>query len=187
VVEVLLASAFGCEPFVSQDGVAAGSKRHCPIFLRYRDNDPQPPSCCGGTRVGRGQNSTKPGIYYETAGGSWECCPWDEKTHDAAFVFYIHRESQGRMEMALGGFSGRATRLLARLLARRGEEFWPPVYDDEGIKIGAFVVKFKLPGHIAPDRELARTELHAEDTVIKLDHEVIARRLQQQKEEAEKL
>ena len=70
----------------------------------------------------RGQNSTRPGIYYETAGGAWECCPWDEKTHDAAFVFYIHRESQGRMEMALGGFSGRATRLLARLLARRGEE-----------------------------------------------------------------
>ena len=57
-------------------------------------------------------------------------------------MFYIHRESQGHMEMALGGFSGRATRLLARLLARRGEEFWPPVYEGQGIQIGAFVVKF---------------------------------------------
>ena len=35
------------------------------------------------------------------------------------------------------GHSGRATRLLARLLARRGDEFWPPVYFDEGLQIGA--------------------------------------------------
>lgn len=178
VVEVLLATAFGCEPFVSQDDLPQGARRNCPIFVRYRDTDPKPPSCCGGQRAARGQTSTRPGIYYETAAGKWECCPWDE-THDAAFVFYIHRESQGRMEMALGGFSGRATRLLARLLARRGEEFWPPVYEDEGIQIGAFLVKFTLSAQAVADRELTSTDLHAEDTIVRLDGDVIARRLQQ--------
>lgn len=185
VSEMLIARAFNCDPFIPQDGLASAASRSCPIFLRYRDNDPQPPSCCGGMRLARGQTNAKPGIYYETADGSWECCPWDVKTHDAAFVFYIHRESQGRMEMALGGFSGRATRMLARLLARRGDEFWPPVYEDEGIQIGACVVKFKLPGHPTPERELSRSDLHAEDIIIKLDREVIARRLQQTAEASE--
>lgn len=179
VVEVLLASTFGCEPFISQDDLPAGERRSCPIFLRYRDNDPHPLSCCGGQRAARGGTSSKPGIYYELPSGKWECCPWDAKTHDAAFVFYIHRESQGRMEMALGGFSGRATRLLARHLARHGEEFWKPVYDDEGIQIGAFVVKFAITGPPVADSDIIGADPPAETTVIRLDPEVIARRMQQ--------
>jgi hypothetical protein len=83
------------------------------------------------------------------------------------------------MEMVLGGFSGLATRLLARLLARRGDEFWPPVYSDEGLQIGAFVVKFNLPSHPIEERGLIRGEPHAEDVIIKLDRAVIAKRMQQ--------
>jgi hypothetical protein len=179
VVEALVASSFGCEPFVSQDNVATPSKRSCPIFLRYRDHDPQFPSCFGGTRLGKGQASNKPGIYYEKPDGGWGCCEWAEGKHDAAFVFYVHRESQGRMEMVLGGFSGLATRLLARLLARRGDEFWPPVYSDEGLQIGAFVVRFTLPSRPVEELGVARGEPHAEDQIIRIDHEVIARRMQQ--------
>jgi hypothetical protein len=179
VVEALVASSFGCEPWISQDTLAAASKRSCPIFLRYRDNDPQPPSCFGGLKLARNQASNKPGIYYEKADGGWGCCEWDEHKHDAAVVIYVHRESQGRMEMALGGFSGRATRLLARLLARRGDEFWPPVYSDEGLQIGAFVVKFTIPSHGVEERGLAGGEAHAEDQIIPLEHSVIAKRMQQ--------
>ena len=179
VVEMLLASTFGCEPFISQDDLPAGERRSCPIFLRYRENDPHPLSCCGGQKAARGQSSAKPGIYYETASGKWECCPWDATTHDAAFVLYIHRESQGRMEMALGGFSGRATRLLALHLARHGEDFWGPVYEDEGIQIGAFIVKFTLSGSAAASQEFMGEDRHAESTIIRLDGEVLARRMQQ--------
>ena len=175
VVELMLASAFGCEPFTPQD-VSAASKRSCPIFLRYRDNDPHPPSCSGGLRLARGQTSNKAGIYYEKASGDWDVCPWDADTQDVAFVFYIHRESQGHMEMALGGYSGRATRLLARMLARRGEEFWPPVYEGQGIQIGAFLVKFTLAERIE-DRELLRHDLPADSKIIRLDREVIERRM----------
>jgi hypothetical protein len=176
VVELLIAEAFGGEPFVSQDGVAAPGKRTCPIFLRYRDNDPLFSSCFGGLKLARGTTTTKPGIYYEQADGNWSVCEWENGKYDAAFVVYVHRESQGRMEMALGGFSGRATRLLARLLARRGDEFFPPVYGDEGLQIGAFVVKFSLHRTAAAD-ELARGELSADDQIIPLDKEVIARRM----------
>ena len=178
VVELVIASAFGCEPFKPQDGATPAAKRSCPFFLRYRDNDPQFPSCFGGLKLGKGQASTKPGIYFEKSDGDWDLCEWEEKKYDAAFVFYIHRESQGRMEMALGGFSGRATRLLARLLARRGDEFWPPVYSDEGLQIGAFIVRFKLPSHPLDDT-LGRHEQTADDEIIRLSHDVIAHRLQQ--------
>jgi hypothetical protein len=179
VVEVLISEAFGGEAFVSQDGIAQAVERTCPFFLRYRDDDPQFKSCFGGLQLAKNQPSHKPGIYYEQDDGRWGCCEWDENKQDAAFVIYIHRESQGRMEMALGGFSGRATRLLARLLARRGDEFWPPVYSDEGLQIGAFLVKFTLPSHQVEDRDLAKAELHADDQIIRLDRSVIARRLQQ--------
>jgi len=177
VVEVLMANAFGGAPFETDDNCPAASKRTCPIFLRYRDNDPQFPSCFGGLKLSRSQTSPKPGIYYERADGSWQCCEWELNHKDAAFVVYVHRESQGRMEMALGGFSGRATRLLARLLARRGDDFWPPVYSDEGLQIGAFVVQFTLSGQTTPDRDLSRTELAADEVIIPLEKEVIARRL----------
>jgi hypothetical protein len=179
VVETLIASSFGCEPFISQDMIATAGKRSCPMFLRYRDNDPQFPSCFGGTRLAKNQASNKPGVYYEKADGSWGCCEWAENKHDAAFVIYFHRESQGRMEMVLGGFSGLATRLLARLLARRGDEFWPPVFNDEGLQIGAFVVKFNIPAHAVEEQGLGRGEPHAEGQIIPLDNAVIARRMQQ--------
>src|SRR5205085_11903717 len=140
--------------------------------------DPNFTSCFGGTKLSKSQASNKPGIYYEKADGSWSCVEWDENRHDAAFVVYIHRESQGRMEMSLGGFSGRATRLLARLLARRSDEFWPPVYSDEGLQIGAFVVKFVLPSDAAEDRGLTLGDLRAEDHIVRLDAKTIASRLQ---------
>lgn len=181
VAEMMIAETFGADPFISQDSLAHSSKRSCPIFLRYRDNDPPflAHTCFGGWTIAKNQASNKPGIYYEKADGGWGCCEWDENRHDAAFVIYVHRESQGRMEMVLGGFSGRATRLLARLLARRGDEFWPPVYTDEGVQIGAFVVKFKLPSHPVEESGLRRGEPHAEDQIIPLDAAVLARRMQQ--------
>lgn len=177
VVEIMIATAFGCEPFVSQDDVEDAGRRQCPWFLRYRDHDPQFPSCFGGSRLARERSTPAPGIYFEQPDGSWEGCPWGP-TEDAAFVFYVHRESQGRLEMALGGFSGRATRLLAGLLARRGEEFWPPVYADEGLQIGAFLVRFRLTEASAEHLERSAEPLPAETEIVRLDAGVIARRLQ---------
>lgn len=177
VVEILLAEAFGATPFETQDTLPVASKRNCPIFIRYRSHDPQTPSCCGGNDLSKSEKANTPGIYYERADGTWDVCPWEHNKQDAAMVFYIHRESQGRLEMMLGGYSGRATRLLARMLARRGEEFWPPVYSGHGIQIGAFVVKFKLQNQQDDPKSLL-TDLAAESEIIRLDPEVIEKRMQ---------
>jgi len=176
-VEVILSQAFGCEPFVSQDGIDDPKKRSSPIFLRYRNDDPHPPSCSAGLKLSANSNNIKPGIYYETESGKWDLCEWDQNSKDAAFMFYIHREAQGRLEMALGGFSGRATRLLAKFLATRAEELWPPVYSAQGVDIGAYVIQFNFSPQDQKGRDVIRTELVAASKVIPLAASVIQKRM----------
>lgn len=176
VVEIMMARGFNCEPFVTQDDVEDSSLRPVPFFLRYRDSDPKPPSCIAGTQLSKIDKDTKPGLWYEDADGKWVCCGEGSQRHEVGFVFYFHRESQGRLEMMMGGFSGRATRLLARALATRAEDFWPPVYENQGIQIGAFIVQFTIPaGKREPD--ILRTDLVATTEVTPIPMEAISRRL----------
>lgn len=177
VVEIVLAKAFDCNPFESQDHVETSADRRVPFFLRYRDADPQPASCVAGVQLSKQDQNLEPGIYFEMEPGKWENFVSKSKQEDCAFVFYIHRESLGRLEMVLGGFSGRATRLLARALATRGEDFWPPVYQSQGIQAGAFVVQFSLPSG-KKEIDILQTDLVASTKVTALPEEVLRRRFE---------
>jgi hypothetical protein len=176
-VEVILSQAFGCEAFLSQDDKPKPVERSCPFFLRYRNDDPHPPSCLAGLKLSTDSHNIKPGIYYETESGKWDVCDWDPNSRDAAFVFFIHRESQGRLELALGGFSGRSTRLLAKFLATRAEDLWPPVYSANGVDIGAYVIQFNFSQQDQKGRDVIRTELVATSKVIPLAKSVIEKRI----------
>ena len=179
VVERIIASVFGCTPFESQDSIATSSRRSVPFFLRYRDKDPNYlASCCGGWKIAEGHAADKAGIYYETKSGKWECCPCDDKKQDAAFVFYVNRPSQGILEMALGGYSGRASRLLATHLDRCAENLWPPVYSGQGLEIGAFMVRIHMKDKARKDKSNFGSDEAPKIDVIRLDEEVIARRMQ---------
>lgn len=178
VVELVLAESFGCQPFKPQDDLDSPDQRSCPIYFRYRDEDPKPQSCAGGVSLAKGHETKEPGIYYEAEGGKWEHVAWREADQDAALVFYIHRESQGRLEMALGGFSGRATRLLARTLASDAQSFWPPVYVGQGISIGAYVIQYTFNSADNQSRDILETELTATARVIPLESEAIRRRIE---------
>lgn len=178
-VELVLASAFGCNPFESQDGVAKASDRSCPFFLRYRDHDPHPPSASAGLQLSRTEKTDQPGLYYEREDGSWTFAGGSGHGQDAALVFYLFRESLGRLEMVLSGFSGRATRLLARTLAHRAEDFWPPIYHENYQQVGAFIVQYEASSDddASPD-DILRTDLLASSKIIPLPRETMARRLQ---------
>ncbi len=176
VFELILAGAFGDSPFAQND-ISHALDRRCPIYLRYRNFDPCPPSCCGGLSLASGHESETPGLYYETASGKWKHCAWTEQDSDVALVFYIHRESQGWLEMALAGFSGRATRLLAKTLAARAEDFWPPIYSAQGVHVGAFVVQYTINPEDAKSHNILSTDLVANTNIIRLDKETIERRL----------
>jgi len=178
VVETMLTEAFGGEPFTPQADVKEPSERSIPFFIRYRAADPDAPSVAAGSFLAENHEAKDPGIYFEQADGTWSHCPWDEPQHDAAFVFYVHRESQGRLEMALAGFSGRATRLLAKSLATRAQDFWPPTYEGQGIQVGVYVVQFTFSAQDTQSHDILKTDLSAATRVIPLESSSIARRLQ---------
>lgn len=173
-VELLFSEAFGCTPFVTEDDVDDVSARSCPFFLRYRDSDPKPDGASAGMRLSKNEDAPLPGFYYETDDGTWEHAGGGSK--DTALVFYLFREALGRLDMVLSGFSGRATRLLAKTLAIRGEDFWPPVYEENGIQVGAFLVQYE-DAEGKPDRSDLLHNTGGAAKIMPLPREAIARRM----------
>lgn len=184
VSEAVIAEAFHAVPFVSQDGVRRLADRSCPFFLRYRDDDVQPPSCHGGLQLARSKESVQPGVYFETSNG-WTCCP-SSMNEDVALVFYVYHALLGRLEMVMGGFSGRATHCLASGLSGIMGKLWPPSYETNELKVGAFIVRFKFKEASAQAKRAADTAwiYHASSTeVIPLEKKVLERKLKQKASE----
>ncbi len=174
VVESVIADTFMATPFESQDNVEKATDRKCPFFLRYRDYDPKVPSASAGERLSKTETVDEPGIYYEAADGSWKFAGGQ----DTALVFYVYRQTLGRLEMVLSGFSGRATRLLARSLASRSEDFWPPNYRATHQQIGAFIVQYEESNNASPLDEILRTDAIGTPSITPIPVEAISRRLQ---------
>jgi hypothetical protein len=174
VVEMVIADTFQATPFESEDDVEKASERRCPFFLRYRDHDPHIASVSAGTRLSKSEPADEPGIYYEQADGKWAYAGGP----DTALVFYVYRESLGRLEMVLSGFSGRATRLLARTLANRSEQFWPPVYQANYMQVSAYIVQYQPTTEASQPDDILRTDVIGNPTVTPLPLEAIARRLE---------
>ena len=174
VVELLFADAFGCTPFVTEDDVDDVSARSCPFFLRYRDSDPKPDGASAGTRLSKNEDAPEPGFYYEKDDGTWAFAGGKDK--DTALVFYLFREALGRLDMVLSGFSGRATRLLAKTLAIRGQEFWPPVYENAGLQVGAYLVTYDS-ADTSPSRDDLLYNPGGAAEIMPLPHDAIAKRM----------
>jgi len=174
VVELMFSDAFGCTPFVTEDDVDDVSARSCPFFLRYRDSDPKPGAASAGTRLSKNEDAAEPGFYYEKDDGTWAYAGGNGK--DSALVFYIYREALGRLDMVLSGFSGRATRLLAKTLAIRGEEFWPPIYEHAGMQVGAYLVQYENSDG-TPSREDLIFNPGGAAEIMPLSEKALAKRL----------
>lgn len=177
VAEEVFSNAFSCDSFVSQDDVEKASDRSCPFFMRYRDFDPDPPSSTAGKRLSKTDSSDQPGLWVETDDGSWTLVG-NGKTSDVALVFYIFREALGRLDMVLSGFTGRATRYLAKTLATRSEAFWPPVYEEPHVQIGAYIVEYESDGTKVKSEDLLMTNVSAAAKITPLSSKAIARRMQ---------
>jgi len=176
VVELILAHAFGGAPFVSLDTLPKASLRPCPILFRYRDDDPQPPSFCGGTQIAADTPAPQPGIYYEAAPGQWECCPWDTETHDAAFLMYAMYPPRARVEVACGGFSSRATHCLTDKLDEIISALGEPMFSTPQIIFGLYVIEFRFSSEQAAKQPGKEPE-PSEYRVLPIPEQVLSRRL----------
>ncbi len=142
LVELMFARAFALTPFRCRDRWARARDRRCPLFFRWRDTDPQPPSCCGGLVLGDDTSSVAPGIYYETADGSWASVECDPHVSDAAFLFYAYRPPLAQAEVACGGFSSLATHWMANELETIVAAMGEPQYASRKLKLGLYVIRF---------------------------------------------
>jgi hypothetical protein len=178
--ELAFANCFkGAKPFQPEDAVAVPGDRSCPFMIRYRRRDPQPPSCCGGGRLSQQQQGNEPGLYYQTGlEEAWAHIPTNERC-DGALVFYrFERGQDNRLEMVLGGFSGRATRCLAEyLLKSDAHGFWPPIISDRGVDVGVFIVKFSFRAPRNGSKKIPAHERVSKVEVIPLAKEVLVDRV----------
>jgi hypothetical protein len=177
VIEIPISRTFGATAFQPQDDVNKPSQRSCPFFMRYRDHDPQAPSCYAGTVLAKSKKAAVAGIHYELPSGNWTVCKWNN-TEDAALVMYVHRPTVEVVEVAMGGFSSRSTHSLAEALPQIASKLWPPVIDGPELKIGVFIVRFRYEQPDGDDDTAAlRTAVPTGVKVIPLDAEVVERHL----------
>lgn len=177
VSELINSNIFRTKPFVGRSDFADARERSCPLFLRYRDNDPKFESCCAGVKLAKNIKSKHAGIYFETESGDWECCPWEYQKYDVAAVTYEVRDAQSRVEMSIGGFSGQSTRWLAELLNDRAREFWPPAEINDSLKVGAFLVAFEVDPDMEDKHLFLGGSRYKSASIIRLADSVIQRRL----------
>jgi hypothetical protein len=187
IMELMFANVFGGKPFASEDGVARARLRSCPMMFRYRDEpdqpDPQPPSCCGGLRLAADTPTEFPGIYCESDRGKWEGYPWDHASADVAFVFYSYQPHRGHLELACGGFSGRATRCLTTLLADEQRydltaELGAPQYNSKTLQVSLNLVVFRFdPQDTNYDRFRDNRQFQRPPELVRVPDAAILRRL----------
>ena len=179
---------------------ASPMDRAVPFFIRYRNGeesiseegsgegrrvplvDPSIPSCHAGMELAKSRkycldDPSIPGIHYETKGG-WKALPWD-KVNDAAIVLFDHDKLDNNVEVVMGGFSSRATMLLAHHMERLVDDLYPAGFVSDTRAVGVFIIPFRIDPDKDPEwgpggKVPALTE-RAEP--IPLDAEVLERRL----------
>lgn len=175
--ECVLAGAFGATPFTPPDSPQKLGGRKIPVFFRYRQDDPHPPSAFGGRDLSLPTANGLAGVAYEVDQEHWEFCPATE-TEDVGMVFYVCRPPQDTVELVLAGFSGRATGCIALGLPELANQLWPPAYEDGQVMIGAFILRYNFPAPAARQGDAHPILVEPSTTeVIPLSRNVLARRL----------
>ncbi len=175
LMERVVAETFRAASFASEDGKKTPGERSCPFFFRYRQNDPKPPSCCGGEELARNAKSEEPGIYYAQAPDRWALIPSNE-TNDAALIMYTYQPNRRIVEMVLAGFSSTATLCLGDVLRKNPDALWPPKFCRGDVEIGVFLVHFVLPQRQAEDlrSDVLYIPTPVKTEVIPLEEQVLA-------------
>jgi hypothetical protein len=141
LTEHLVSSIFGCQPFQEP-----ARRARVPFFLRYHQRDRAVPSCFGGPGPRPGsKQQMKPGLHYVNEQRRWTHCPWVSMERDAGIVVVAREEGvDGRVDMAVFGFSGSGTAALGKYLVTEPDKFWPPYIRAGDRHVGVFICSFEL-------------------------------------------
>ncbi len=144
LTELLVSDLFGCKPFVRP----RGSKR-VPFYLVYRSEERAVPSCFGGLEKPPGwrKGEAAPGLYYRKEPDRWEACPFVPHKKCSGMVIVRYDGRVKAMEMAVFGYSGRATAVMGQLVRNEPDRFWPPYATLKNRTVGVYVCRFELTGN----------------------------------------
>ena len=138
LVELLVARLFGCQPFRRNRTTI-----QVPIYLGFRSRNRAMPSCFGGLTNPPGRRGRfSPGTYYLDEKGKWVNCPWRPDTDDSGIIVTLHQAGMG-VQMAVLGFSGRATEAMGRQLLIDASPYWKPQVRWHDKELGVYVCRFK--------------------------------------------
>ncbi len=127
-------------------------------------------------QLSKSVKADQPGLYYEDANGEWKYAG-GTRGQDAAWYSTFIASHWADSRCCSVGSRGRATRLLARTLAHQAEVFWPPIYDENYLQIGAFIVQYEAAEETDSPEDILRTDLLADFKVMPLPNAAIMRRL----------
>lgn len=160
LTEHLVADLFGCQPFQ-----AISNTEKVPFYLQYRDA-PSVPSCFGQPAdLPKGRRDTHPGIYYLDAEHRWTACPWTENKQDCGVVILVRDPGNQAMELALFGFSGRATAVIGKRLLQSDDGFWPPTATSRGKQVGVYICRFSWLKDAKVDEDLGDAVVSAFEVI----------------------
>lgn len=139
LLECYISYLFGCRPFVPLT-----DQPRVPFYLVWREGDQKIPSCFGGaTNPFRSRDATVPGVHYLDK-GRWLTCPWKEQKKDAGVIVTTYEPKNKAVEIALFGFSGRATEAIGKQIMEKEHLFWPPAVAIRGKEIGIYICKLEF-------------------------------------------
>ncbi len=134
LLEYYIAALFGCKPFQTP------TQPRVPLFFVYRQTDHKTPSCFGGLRNPfYKKRESVPGLHYLHKNGRWTVLSWDTKGRDAGVVITTYQRQSRTAEIAVFGFSGRATEAIGRELILRENSFWPPSFESAHKDVGVYI------------------------------------------------
>jgi DNA-binding Xre family transcriptional regulator len=156
LLEHYISDLFNCKSFSMPTDEAK-----VPFFCVFRDTDRNIPSCFGGLENPYRRNDTSvPGLHYLAKKGRWITCPWKQLSRDAGVIITVHDPRIKSTEIAVFGFSGRATEAIGDELIYKEDLFWPPPVVIRGREIGIYicVLHFSKKGGQSTAQETVQTD-----------------------------
>ncbi len=115
-----------------------------PFFLVYRKRDRGVESCWGGWQNPAGGSDTSTAGIHFCKGSAWSVIPWKEHVEDGGIVVTSYCPGTGAVELAVIGFSGRATEAVGNTLIDKPHLFWPPEVTVGRKSIGVYLCHIRF-------------------------------------------
>ncbi len=176
LLEYVLAELFRAESF---HPARDEKEQRAPVYLLYPERGRVIESCFGGSgEVPGWPGRTDSGTYWRNEQGQWEFFPWRQHQQDAGVIITVYYPGTAVVHVAVFGFSGRGTALVAKKLCEEATLFWPPYATAGGRHVGLYICKFTARQPPPPSRDALAELDKNECEVVRMSEKTIKQHLE---------